>query len=267
MLQFHVYPGGKKRIVTFSYDDGSGNDPRLIELFNKYGVKGTFHLNTRVFEKMTDESEKKAFVDRYIGHEVACHTVHHGWPTRMPASSLLNELINDRRDLEKYTGYPVVGMSYPCGDYDDRVLGALTACGIVYSRTTKATFNFGFPDDWRVWHPTCHHRDADKPIADFLSRIDSEWTRPMLYIWGHSHEFKTEEDWAKMEETVSKIAGLDQVWYATNIEIYDYIEATRRVRVSADEKTLYNPSSVDVWVERDKKEIFTVPAGKTVTLP
>ena len=70
MLQFHIYPGGKKRIVTFSYDDGSGNDPRLIELFNKYGVKATFHLNTRVFEKMTDEGEKKAFVDRYIGHEV-----------------------------------------------------------------------------------------------------------------------------------------------------------------------------------------------------
>ena len=44
-------------------------------------------------------------------------------------------------------------------------------------------------------------------------------------------------------------------------------QATRRVRVSADEKTLYNPSSVDVWVERDKKEVFVIPAGKTVTLP
>ena len=46
MIQFHVYPGGKKRIVTFSYDDGHPNDVRRIELFDKYAVKGTFHLKS-----------------------------------------------------------------------------------------------------------------------------------------------------------------------------------------------------------------------------
>ena len=55
MLQFHVFPGGKRRIVTFSYDDGSKNDPRLVALFNKYGVKGTFHINTRRFGEMSEE--------------------------------------------------------------------------------------------------------------------------------------------------------------------------------------------------------------------
>ena len=45
MIQFHCYPGGKKRVVTFSYDDGHKNDERLVALFNRYGVKGTFHIN------------------------------------------------------------------------------------------------------------------------------------------------------------------------------------------------------------------------------
>ena len=35
MVQYHVFPGGKKRIVTFSYDDGSSGDERLVSLFNK----------------------------------------------------------------------------------------------------------------------------------------------------------------------------------------------------------------------------------------
>ena len=70
-----------------------------------------------------------------------------------------------------------------------------------------------------------------------------------------------------MENLVASLANLPQVWYATNREIYDYIEATRRILVSTDEKILTNPSSIDVWVERDKKEIFTIPAGQTVTLP
>ena len=32
MIQFNIFPGGKKRIVTFSYDDGSENDRELISL-------------------------------------------------------------------------------------------------------------------------------------------------------------------------------------------------------------------------------------------
>lgn len=44
MIHYHVYPGGKKRIVTFSYDDGHANAKRLVALFNQYGVKATFHL-------------------------------------------------------------------------------------------------------------------------------------------------------------------------------------------------------------------------------
>ncbi|HNX14524.1 MAG TPA: polysaccharide deacetylase, partial [Oscillospiraceae bacterium] len=33
----------KKKAVTFSYDDGVTQDIRLIELFNKYGMKATFN--------------------------------------------------------------------------------------------------------------------------------------------------------------------------------------------------------------------------------
>ena len=37
---------GKLKAVTFSFDDGITQDIRLIELFNKYGLKGTFNLNS-----------------------------------------------------------------------------------------------------------------------------------------------------------------------------------------------------------------------------
>ena len=57
MIQYHIYPNAKRRIVTFSYDDGSANDERLISLFNKYGVKGTFHLNG--FDLTESEIEAK----------------------------------------------------------------------------------------------------------------------------------------------------------------------------------------------------------------
>ena len=37
---------GKNKALTFSFDDGVRQDIRLIEIFNKYGLKGTFNLNS-----------------------------------------------------------------------------------------------------------------------------------------------------------------------------------------------------------------------------
>ena len=47
MPTFHLrYPGGLAKAVTFSYDDGVEQDIRLVEIFNKNGIKGTFNINT-----------------------------------------------------------------------------------------------------------------------------------------------------------------------------------------------------------------------------
>lgn len=265
MIQFNIYPGGKRRIVTFSYDDGSVQDVRLIEMFNKYGVKGTFHLNGRNYIGKSDE-ELQRIANIYSGHEISCHTVHHGWPANMPNVSIVNETLEDRRILEKLAGYPVYGMSYPSGSYSDRAVEVMRACGIVYSRTTIPNKNFALPENFMVWHPTCHHRDAMPLLPEFTDNLDSEWKRPLFYIWGHSHELRTEENWDYMEKIVSTLAGSDKIWYATSMEIYEYITAQRMLRVSVDEKILYNPTSTDVWVEKDKKDIICIPAGKTVVI-
>ena len=39
---------GKNKALTFSYDDGVTQDKRLIEIFNKYGLKATFNLNSEL---------------------------------------------------------------------------------------------------------------------------------------------------------------------------------------------------------------------------
>ena len=262
MIQFHCYPGGKKRVVTFSYDDGHKNDERLVALFNRYGVKGTFHINGADFS----DARRAEMRRLYAGHEISCHTVRHGWMDKMPAASLISEIMDNRRALEEAAGYPVVGMSYPSGAYSDEAENALRACGVLYSRTTKSTMKFGLPEDFLAWHPTCHHKDALPLAEQFMRTLDSEWTQPLFYVWGHAHEMRSESDWEYMEKLVSTVAGSDKIWYATNIEIYDYLSAVRGLRVSADESLIHNPAHMDVWVEKDKREIIRVPAGETIRL-
>ena len=40
------YPLGKTKAVTLSYDDGTRHDIKLIDIMTKYGIKGTFNINT-----------------------------------------------------------------------------------------------------------------------------------------------------------------------------------------------------------------------------
>ena len=265
MIQFYVFPGGKKRVVTFSYDDGDPKDARLIELFNTYGVKGTFHLNGIHYQSI-DEAEKARLRKLYAGHEVACHTLRHGYPALMPNQSVVEEVLEDRKALESVFGYPVIGMSYPCESYNDNVVMAMQSCGIVYSRAASSTNGFVLPADFMRWQPTCHHKNALAACQRFLDKIDSKWFSPLLYIWGHSHELVTEEQWEQMEQILTLIGKNDKIWYATNIEIYNYMTAQRHLQISADEKVFYNPSAIDVWVERNKKDIICIPAGQTITV-
>ncbi len=262
MIQFNVFPSGKKKIVTFSYDDGSDNDIRLVELFNQYNLKSTFHLNSGRFWEITSEKAEN-LRKRYKDHEISCHTVSHGWPALIPNVSLVGEVLNDRRALERITQYPVVGMSYPSGDFSNEAIKTMESCGIVYSRTVHSTFDFKLPYDFMHWNPTCHHNNAMQYIELFLANIDSPWRGPLLYIWGHSHEFVSEELWMSFERAIEKIANNDKIWYATNIEIYNYIKAQRSLVISADEKIIYNPSAIPVWVEKNKSKIIKIEAGQT----
>ena len=49
MMMYMLFPNAKRKALTFSYDDGVEQDARLMEIFNKHGLKGTFNLNSGLF--------------------------------------------------------------------------------------------------------------------------------------------------------------------------------------------------------------------------
>ena len=264
MIEYSVFPGGKKRVLSFSYDDGSPQDVRLIELLNRYGMKGAFNLNGYRYVDYTEE-QLQELRDLYRGHEVACHGYLHGWPERMPGASLVQELVECRRMLEKIFDTHVVGYAFPNGSVCEDAVTALKLCGMAYGINGRPN-NFKLPDNFYLWPTTCHHRDAMEHTKKFLKWIDSYWYGPLFIICGHSHDFRKEEQWEEMEQILQMLAFNDQIWYATPIEIHDYIVAQRSLRISIDEKRLTNPTNMDVWVEKDRSQIICIPAGQTVVL-
>ncbi|NLM96027.1 MAG: polysaccharide deacetylase family protein [Halanaerobiaceae bacterium] len=259
-ISFSFYPEGRKKALTMSYDDGQIHDRRLVEIFNKYGIKGTFHLNSGTLDKegFLKSAEIK---ELFRGHEIAVHSVNHPFLTRIPAGVLLEEIIEDRRRLEELAAYPVRGMSYPFGEYNDNLLNLLPHLGIEYSRTVQSHGSFRLPENFLAWHPTCHHeQDILEKFKEFQK--PSPWEQlPLFYIWGHSFEFARNDNWDLIEEFCKIAGGDEETWYATNVEIMDYIKALRGLKISVDQKIVYNPSAIPVWISADG-EAVKIEAGE-----
>ena len=274
------FPGGRDKALTFSYDDGVKGDIHLLELFKKYGVKGTFNLNSGRFRPESGEypakmnrrlSEPEAvalFADAPEA-EIACHTLTHGFLDRVDPAVAMYETVEDRRKLEKLFGRIVRGMAYPFGTYNDTVVDILRLAGIDYCRVVKPSLGFAIPKDWLRLQATCHHNHPQlMEFADKFLEPISHYGGPakLFYVWGHAYEFDDNNNWDVMENFLEKVAGREDVWYATNGEVYAYCKAYESLVWSADMSRVHNPSAMDIWVSQNDK-LLCIPAGQCVEAP
>jgi len=264
---FNRWPGGRFKCLTLSYDDGVVEDRQLVEIMNRYGLCGSFHINGGLFDSK-DRLGASEIPSLYAGHEISAHMRMHPFPTQLTREEILAETLEDRRSLEARAGYPGRGMSYPVGDYDGRVIEVVRACGIEYARTTQATRQFNLPEDWMRWHPTCHHNECLELADRFLGLRQESAGLCCFYVWGHSYEFAHADNWNMIETFARKMGRRDDIWYATNIEIVDYIRAVREVRSSVDGTRLYNPSAQSVWLTTcPGGQVHELAAGQMLHLP
>lgn len=277
-IHIMLFPNGKRKALTFSYDDGRLHDRRLVEIMNRCGAKGTFNVNSgRLGKVRTIEIDGREVDDStitteeisrlYEGHEVATHAAEHIAVTDC-GSTALYQILEDRRVLESLVPYMVKGHAYPFGIYDKESFSMLKAAGIRYARTVASTGNFELPENFLEWHPTCHHEDPNlMELARKFCEQDAPYGQPQLfYVWGHSFEFDRKNNWEIIENLLSYLSGYaDIIWMATNGEIVDYVTAYKNLVFSADGTKVYNPSLQTVWMESEGKSC-QIASGQTVTL-
>lgn len=261
-IRYNLFPGGCHHCITVSYDDGVRSDVRLAQIFRESGIAATFHLNAGTLGS-AGRVDAADIPQIYAGHEVSCHMLTHPFPTELPDTAVLAEIIEDRRALERASASIVRGMSYPYGNYDDRVIRLCRSAGMEYARTVCSTNRFGLPQDFMQWHPTCHHKENILDKLEAFYAPDKYATMRLLYVWGHSFEFNNDSNWGVIEEFSKRAAHREDTWYATNIQIVDYIHAMRSLRVAVDGTRVYNPSACEVWFTLDGETVGVKP-GETL---
>jgi len=271
------FPGGLAKAFTLSYDDGVEQDVQLMSIFDKYGLKATFNINSGSFapegavyepgyphRHLTEAGTLATY--KNSGHEVALHTYEHPHLELLSSAEVVYQVMKDREVLESMFERPIRGMAYPYGTYSDSVVDALRACGVVYSRTTVSTEKFDMPTDWLRLPATCHHRNPKlMDLANTFIELDAakSGAPKLFYVWGHSYEFELENNWDRMDSFCALISGKDDIWYATNMEIYEYTEAYKRLVWTADGNLVYNPTSFTLWFVRCGKK-FEIKPGEQI---
>ena len=276
MYTFLRFPGFKRKAVTLSYDDGTPDDKRLLEIIDKYGLKCTFNINSELFSEAPGKGYRLTKDEVYdllanSVHEVAVHGAKHLCLTEVDKAIATRDVLVDRENLEKMFGRLVQGMAYANGATNDDVVQILEDCGIHYARTTVSTEKFDVPTDWLRMPATCHHKNPRlMELAKEFVETDEHWyhwaNRAMLFsLWGHSVEFEQAGSWNVLEEFCSYIGNREDIWYATNGEIYDYVQAYNRLEFSVDGNRIYNPTNTDVYLYYFSQNIL-VPKGQTVVV-
>lgn len=283
--RFLRFPGGKTKAVTMSYDDGSCFDLKLAEIANQNHMKVTFNINSGYLLGAPDGFHLNTQeVSQYFlnaGHEIAIHGKYHRAPGKLRPLDGIRDVLECRIELEEQFGIMVRGMAYPDSGIREFLNGAsyenirqyLIDLGIVYSRTLgKDNDLFRLPTDWYSWMPTSHHDNPEvfNYIQKFTEMDPSQGycdsrTPKLFYLWGHSHEFDRNGNWDRIIEICKRLSNRPDVWYATNMEIFDYVSAYDSLIISANGRKIFNPTRIPVWFDSDGVSI-TVSPGETVAL-
>jgi len=295
--RFLRFPQGKIKAVTLSYDDGCFQDIRFAKLLDKYGLKGTFNLNSSWIGNQNTgrhyivNGEKKPM--RYMtadeirehilksGHEIALHGQHHKANGKLRSIEGIQEILNCRLAIEKEFGIIVRGLAYPDSGINHLCNGTtlesikqyLSELDIAYARSLNSVSGgMDLITDPYCWNPTIFHLSPNMfaHIDKFLSynpeNVTSQRRLPKIFFfWGHTYEFDEKENWDYAEDICRKLSGKDDIWYATNIEICDYINAYNSLIYSADSKIVYNPTVKTVWFET-VSHLYKIKPDETIKI-
>lgn len=226
------YPGGKKKAFNITYDDGVLQDVRFVELLNRYGIKGTFNLNSQLMEEEFAWTHPNGMEVRrlsprqarhlYDGHEVASHSLTHPYMDHLPPEELYRQLKTDKENLERLFEREVRGFAVPFHYYDDRIASCARDCGFTYARKSDTTGNFTPCREPYHWMTGFYH--IEPGLMDFVeSFLNTRQELAVCQIVGHSYDLDALDLWDTMEEICAKVAARDDIWLCTNAELADFL--------------------------------------------
>lgn len=235
-MEKRTYPGGKTRAFTVSYDDGVLQDVRLVELLNKYGIVGTFNLNSELMRREFEWTHESGMAVRrlserdarelYNGHEIASHSLTHPYFEGKDRAFVLREMGEDRYNLERLFGRRVTGFAAPFDYWSPLMADCARVCGFEYARISEMSYSYEPPADYYSWRPGIFHLDGglDAFVDGFLE-TDTELA--LCQIVGHSYDLDAAGMWDRLENILRRVTRCPDVAFMSTIDAVRHLKSVR----------------------------------------
>lgn len=199
-----------RKFFILSFDDGTVHDKRLVELLNRYGIPGTFNLNSGL-EDFVWEYEGKPVVrqhladtaQQYQGHEIASHSLTHPRLDTLYPPQLRREVEEDCMALKKIFAIKELGFGVPftaCGEREIRIIRKY----VRYIRLSEYADSFVLPPD--PYHIPIHALYNDPDVREKIARFARNDLPVSLFVLaGHSYELEFLNHWEYMEDLLRYI--------------------------------------------------------------
>ena len=189
---------------VFAIDDGTIFDKKTVAIFNKYGIKATFNLNSGlqdfVWYKDWLEVRRLRLEENkgiYDGHEVASHSLTHPFLTSLSDEDVYREVGEDIDNLKNIFHREIESFSFPFDGFDERTIGIIKNLGITHIILPAIDDSFRFPID------TCHIKVTSWNIDDALTKVQRfiEDDQAELFVYlSHSYDYEFDGSYDKLEE-------------------------------------------------------------------
>ena len=189
---------------VFAIDDGTVFDKKVIDIFNKYGIRATFNLNSGLqdyvwFKDWLEVRRLRLEENKsiYDGHEVASHSLTHPYLTSLSDEDVYREVKEDIENLRHIFCRDIESFSFPFDGYDERTINAIKSLGITHVILPAIDDSFHRPID------TFHIKATSWNIDDALNKvrrfIEDEQAELFVYL-SHSYDYEYEGNYDKLEE-------------------------------------------------------------------
>ena len=237
----------KQIIITTSWDDGHPLDIRIVELLEKYNLKGTFYVPINNLEHVVmDASTLSEIASK---HEIGGHTVNHIYLNTLGKAAARYEISECKTMLQNQLGKEVDAFCYPGGKYSQRDIDFVKEAGFLFGRTTKLLHTtsdlrsqlmdttiqaYNHSSVTLIGH--CVNNKFFLPIVQnslfykgnknfpelaekLLSRILN--TGGVFHLWGHSWEIEKFGLWKELEVVFKMLAFNNEIAYLNNTECWN----------------------------------------------
>ncbi len=268
-----TYPDGKYKALIMSYDDGLDDDIALAQLFDRYGIIGTFHLNSGLLDTRAiwNEGKPNEILQTYLSqdtlvhvfknHEIAVHGTYHKALVGLSDKEILEEINVDIENLTILSDRKISSMAYAFGSTNDHVAEVIGTTPLTNARTTKSSYNFDLPEDYYLWNPTCHDSEALEYLEAYIS-LDSP-SLSLFYVWGHSWELRDTLRNQNILKFCNKIGDRDDIWYTGAGNFADYHASLKALEIGP--KQIVNPEGNGVVYYRENGQLKSIDPGESLT--